>query len=395
MQAYLEVIEGRYAGTTMPVSAGEVCTVGGRLGCDLFLPDDPTLAPLHFLVQGEAEACQIQNCASAAALIVNGDAVKRTMLQHGDWIVAGKTLFTYQVSGEPAIPETPLAHLQQYLRSLADELMVLIDSAYEPRFESLFRERQVMARDLTQSLPQFQTATFRPWLISLRGADWLHEKIIRTYWGKGRCVFLTSPRSMSEVASYCLRLLLETRHVCNGSGLRFYDPRMLRTMLPECTMEQLRQLFGPITSYFVESQLPHTGLLFSWQQGELAATSVRFGTVQPLIPTVTQLHHYLTNAGTNVDWLAVVQACAQHFELPATLEKGETPLPEILAQTEKVCGQFRVYSPAARLQAAFVSFLLGTPIWEIPEISSCLAQPNFTGEEKLNVLVETLNQRRG
>ena len=35
---------------------------------------------------------------------------------------------------------------------------------------------------------------------------------------------------------------------------RFYDPRVLSVFLPTCSPPQVRQLFGPVSAFFVESE---------------------------------------------------------------------------------------------------------------------------------------------
>ena len=35
---------------------------------------------------------------------------------------------------------------------------------------------------------------------------------------------------------------------------RYYDPRVLRVYLPTCRLDELQTVFGPVTSYLVESE---------------------------------------------------------------------------------------------------------------------------------------------
>lgn len=51
-----------------------------------------------------------------------------------------------------------------------------------------------------------------------------------------------------------LRKLLTVRDSAGRRLLfRFYDPRVLRAFLPTCTTDELRQVFGPVDSFLVET----------------------------------------------------------------------------------------------------------------------------------------------
>jgi hypothetical protein len=43
---------------------------------------------------------------------------------------------------------------------------------------------------------------------------------------------------------------------------RFYDPRILRIFLPECTAEEAVEFFGPIQAFWVEAEDPNMCLVF-------------------------------------------------------------------------------------------------------------------------------------
>ena len=44
---------------------------------------------------------------------------------------------------------------------------------------------------------------------------------------------------------------------------RFYDPRVLGAFLPTCSAEQIRQMFGPVSSYLVEAERGDVTLRFT------------------------------------------------------------------------------------------------------------------------------------
>ena len=130
MRSFLEVINGRYAGTTHLVETGEVCTVGARFGADLFLPNDGCLAPLHFVLKNEADKCLLENI--SGKIFVNNKPFKKGELAHGDWISAGETLFRFTIDGAETEYETVLGKLIEYLLKI-ENLCLLIDENLDRR----------------------------------------------------------------------------------------------------------------------------------------------------------------------------------------------------------------------------------------------------------------------
>ena len=100
MRSFLEVINGRYAGTTYLVETDEVCTVGARFGADLFLPNDACLAPLHFVLKNEADKCLLENI--SGKIFVNNKPFKKGELAHGDCLLDGSFAIRLSFADETA-----------------------------------------------------------------------------------------------------------------------------------------------------------------------------------------------------------------------------------------------------------------------------------------------------
>jgi hypothetical protein len=50
---------------------------------------------------------------------------------------------------------------------------------------------------------------------------------------------------------------------------RWYDPRVLRIVLPTCDTEQLQEIFGSVLRFITEGETPEQGIVFSLVNGEL------------------------------------------------------------------------------------------------------------------------------
>lgn len=115
-------------------------------------------------------------------------------------------------------------------------------SASAVEYESLF------SGDLSPSL-----RAASPFLVKLTPNDPFTERLIDEGWGHAWGVYLAAPSSLSSLRRH-LRTFLRVR-ADSGRKLyfRYYDPRVLRSVLPTCTSEQLRQIFGPITRFDLEA----------------------------------------------------------------------------------------------------------------------------------------------
>lgn len=92
-----------------------------------------------------------------------------------------------------------------------------------------------------------------PHLVELRPDEpfrgWLFERC----WGGERCVWLTSPRGISEVGSHLRRLTVAEMPDGQMGYFRYYDPLVMRAFLPSCDGGQLDVLFGGVVDrYLVE-----------------------------------------------------------------------------------------------------------------------------------------------
>lgn len=58
---------------------------------------------------------------------------------------------------------------------------------------------------------------------------------------------------------------------------RYYDPRVLRTFLPTCTLGQCREFFGPVDSIVCESEVCGQLLCYSLKNGQLQIDAMDCG----------------------------------------------------------------------------------------------------------------------
>lgn len=268
MRTFLEIINGRYAGTTLSLDAGEVCTIGGAFGADLFLPNDDFLKPLHFIVKNEDEKCVLETLAGEE-VFVNNQPFDKSELAHGDFILAGETLFQMTIDGAETSNETILGKLLERLLQV-EKLALLIDENADRRILPILEEHKARFEVLKKDVPDSDLLTANPLLVIINRNRRMLETLLRTFWGTGFLVFFKGTRSWANTIEY-LRFLLAKTMFKNGADLRFYDARVLRYTLGEAEPKYAQYFFGVAEKYFVESQLPSRLFEFTWEKGKLKA----------------------------------------------------------------------------------------------------------------------------
>lgn len=107
-------------------------------------------------------------------------------------------------------------------------------------------------RPLLQARSYSNGSDYSPYLFSYEPlsdfSDWYMEK----GWGKGWGIMLRSHVSPPELIEHC-RKFLHTVDEANELYFRYFDPRVLDIFLPTCNQSQLKEFFGPIDYFMIES----------------------------------------------------------------------------------------------------------------------------------------------
>jgi len=100
-----------------------------------------------------------------------------------------------------------------------------------------------------------------PYIVEL-SKDGAHtRRLIDLAWGNSWGVFLSIEDSSN--LRHHLRKFLKVRSESGKSLLfRYYDPRVLRVYLPTCLPDELKTVFGPIQSFWVEDEAGQSLLEF-------------------------------------------------------------------------------------------------------------------------------------
>lgn len=94
---------------------------------------------------------------------------------------------------------------------------------------------------------------------------WLFEK----GWGNSWGMFIETNITLEELRKHFRKFLLVKTEDGKELYFRFYDPRVLRIFLPTCDEQQLKDFFGPINKFSMESEDAEIALEFTFEDGTL------------------------------------------------------------------------------------------------------------------------------
>jgi len=105
--------------------------------------------------------------------------------------------------------------------------------------------------------PELRAAS--PFLVRLEFDDKTSIRLIEESWGKSWAVFLNADLGLRTLRKH-LRTLFRVRDPQGRYCLfRYYDPRVLRVYLPECTPGEVEAFTGPVRKWWAEGPLTEDG----------------------------------------------------------------------------------------------------------------------------------------
>ena len=156
-------------------------------------------------------------------------------------------------------------------------------------------------------------------------ADWYFKEGWNKSWGT--LVFANA--AFEDVYKHFRKFLMVKTEDGQQLYFRFYDPRVLRIFLPTAEPTQLKELFGPIRHFTVESEKPAEALQFWLENSTLKTKTMPF------------------------DQTVFHKAEAPSIEIPSKEEEKETVTvssiqkeeePEVIALVEKTKKKWNFYT---------------------------------------------------
>ena len=129
----------------------------------------------------------------------------------------------------------------------------LQDTAASPRLHPNLVLSQTDQACLFQGNLPALVAENAPYLARLRAGSPYARWFVRESWGHAWGLYCSSHAGIMELSAHFRRLLLARKEDGGLLQFRFYDPRVLSAYLPTCTAKELKQVFGPVEKFWMES----------------------------------------------------------------------------------------------------------------------------------------------
>jgi pSer/pThr/pTyr-binding forkhead associated (FHA) protein len=260
----LRVTGGPLAYTRAIIELGQTLRVGRGAAAGLAVPSDQQLSDSHFEISWDGRTCHLTDLVSATGTLLDGVAVASGELTNGSWLRAGASDFVVYFEGaslqsaaekqDPPVMEQHKAAALEFLKQRQEPLFAVLDAARDGRVLSLLRESVEDYRSLYEGPRGEALAEVAPYLVSLPRNSRLLDALVRHSWGNSWGIYLTSPLPLLDTRRHLRKLLMVELEGSEGRHyFRFYDPRVLRLLIPIFSSAQRQALFGPISCLLLES----------------------------------------------------------------------------------------------------------------------------------------------
>ena len=279
MVVILEAVSGPVLGRRIEVRGGTILRIGRTGKSDYPIPEDGYLSGMHFAVECDGTQCRIRDLGSSNGTFVNGSRITDQIVSEGDSVVAGGSTFRVHMDTLPAITgvgpvrvstsPTPISVAMQTLgdAGFSPSEAVLLHSLYAPG-EQVFA---VVDASRDSRIPAFLDAageshlalTEAVFVVVLPADSRLAHVLIKDGWGRGWGFYGTARSDLEVVRAHFTSFV--RLHTVAGAPMtfRFWDPRVLRALVPVMPPEEADAFFGPCERLVVEAEKPSMALEFS------------------------------------------------------------------------------------------------------------------------------------
>jgi hypothetical protein len=155
------------------------------------------------------------------------------------------------------------------------DVWAILDGARDNRIHSLLLNSYLDYSCLYSGPIPRELELAAPYLARLEQDDRVTVRLLEDGWGNSWSVFLKCDSAVQKLRRHLREFLLVRDPAGKRLVFRYYDPRVLRVYLPTCTPEELRTIFGPIQTFWVESEDPAAMLEFSLDGRKLVQNTIR------------------------------------------------------------------------------------------------------------------------
>jgi hypothetical protein len=302
MQLILEIVGGPSEGKKATLQAGQTLSVGRTDKAQLVIPNDPWLSAPHFVIAPADDGWALRDLGSSQGTKLEGVKVAAAELFDGDEIRAGDSRFRVKIPGGPKrtappapagqaapalAPAKPVAssvafgaatggaaaaastatvlgalppgdnvkeRVLNFLRQQKEPLFALLDAARNDHIPFMVHDSGEEFQSLYEGEQGKDLALVAPYLVKLPPKSKFLEALVVLGWGESWGVWLLSRQPLAEVRKHFRRFLMVEMEEKKKAYFRFYDPRVLRAYLTNCTAAETKEFFGPVQAFLLEGR---------------------------------------------------------------------------------------------------------------------------------------------
>jgi hypothetical protein len=225
---------------------------------------DIDMSNAHFELAWDGAVCRLRDLKSSTGTLLGGERVEEALVQHGDWIRAGSTDFSFYLEGSAAPtlrdePEPPSVR-ERKLKVLSvlekqENLFAVLDAAQGERVLALLQQSTEEYQSLYEGRQGEILENVAPYLVRLRRGSPLLATLVDEGWGNHWGIYLTCELSFLETRRHLRKFLMVQAEGWDARlYFRYYDPRVLGVFLGTCPPQQKTEFFGPIARVFYNTE---------------------------------------------------------------------------------------------------------------------------------------------
>ena len=294
MVVTLEATAGPIAGRKIEIRAGSILRLGRTPKADYAIGEDSYLSSQHFAVECDGTQCRIRDLGSSNGTFVNGERITETVAREGDSVVAGGSTFAIHLDASGAAPgpaasepgatgrthTAPIATFTEgQPRANAMAPMVTGEVRLEwPGFSraqsallsALYKDdlpvHAVVDASRDSRIPTFLDASgelyaaldpegpVSAYVVLLPRESRLLHVLIKDGWSHNWGFYCATNVSLEELCAHWRRYVVLRTADGRALTFRFWDPRVLRALVPMMPVQEAADFFGPVRRVLVESE---------------------------------------------------------------------------------------------------------------------------------------------
>jgi hypothetical protein len=295
MLVTLEATAGPIAGRKIEVRAGTILRLGRTPKSDYAIGEDSYLSSQHFAVECDGVQCRVRDLGSSNGTFVNGERITEIVVREGDSVMAGGSTFSIHLdmtavaaapasssrtSTIPTVTLTPTPRRADPMSPLATgEVRMEWPGFNRPQsslLSALYRDdlhvHAVLDASRDSRIPAFLDASGESYasldpeakvpayVVTLPRESRLLDVLIKDGWSHAWGFYCATNVGFEQLCAHWRRYLFLRTDDGSTLTFRFWDPRVLRALVPMMSPQEAADFFGPVGRLLVESEKPEIAL---------------------------------------------------------------------------------------------------------------------------------------